>query len=583
MPEPVLWFGAVETVADEVGHHTVDIDALIRSKLLITGGSGSGKSRALRSMLEQLQGRVQQIVFDFEGDLVTLASVGDYLIAGDGGHVPAHPRQAAALADRVMAIGASIICNLHELSIPDRQAFVRAFLTRMMATPREQWRPCIVAIDEVQLVCPERTEGNPESADAVVDLAARGRKRGFCLVVTSQRIAKVRKDLVAECHNRLFGFISLPKDLEAAAGELGFAPKDRALLKQLPPGEFFAIGPAIAREVVRVRSAVPATREPESGTAPPPAPASLQALLHRLGELPPVEPDEPTSEEELRAELRRVKAELASTRIVHLERERAEIELRERTAATARQVALLDRLIERLQREREQLTMVAFVVQRADELPLDPDDLPHGRVEYCEPEDAAPAPAPTYPVAGEQLVMVKSSAVGKTTYTPVALAEPQRRMIDALGELASIGVTATRQQLALWIGVSHTTGSFKNNLSRLRVAGVLVDVDRTTVALTPAGRDLVRASLATPKSRAELHARWRAKLAGPAAKMLDALLEVYPVALTRTALAERLGVSHTTGSFKNNLSRLRTLGLVVDFDRVTVGAAPLLFPKGLRS
>jgi hypothetical protein len=52
--------------------------------MLIQANSGGGKSRAIRQLLEQTHGRVQQLVLDPEGEFATLRERFDYVLAGRG-------------------------------------------------------------------------------------------------------------------------------------------------------------------------------------------------------------------------------------------------------------------------------------------------------------------------------------------------------------------------------------------------------------------------------------------------------------------------------------------------------------------
>ncbi len=544
--------------------HEVNVPELLKSKLLITGGSGSGKSRQLRSLLEQLAGKVQQIVFDFEGDLVTLTEVHDYLVAGEGGHVPAHPDQAGVLAERVMAIGASIICNLSELTMPDRQAFVRNFLGAMMSLPREQWRPCIIAIDEVQLACPERTEGDPVSADAVVDMAARGRKRGYCLVVTSQRIAKVRKDLVAECHNRLVGFISLPADMVRAANELGLEAKHRGQLKQLARGEFYAIGPALSRETMRVRNADVVTREPASGTSrQAPAPASVQALLEQIGELPAIEEVEASTP-------KRAPAAMVSGPTEE------EIEARIKSAVDEARDGICSNVVAHLKGLIALIEAKSFFVTSAavedNPLPLSTEVIDRAQLAELEPE-------PVSKILGG----LKDAFVFKNTpsATPLrsALGKTPRRILAVLNQLRAIGEEApSRSLVAAWTGMSATSGTFRNYLSELRTAGA-VETAGDRLAITPFGSE--EASAVPPfSSLRTLHDHWLKRLGKTPGGMLRFLIAQYPRGATRDETAAHVGVSATSGTFRNYLSELRVAGLILTSGNL-VSATKILFPKGL--
>lgn len=59
--------------------------------------------------------------------------------------------------------------------------------------------------------------------------------------------------------------------------------------------------------------------------------------------------------------------------------------------------------------------------------------------------------------------------------------------------------------------------------------------------------------------------------------ILEQLIEIYPSSLAREDLAERVSVPATSGGFKNNLGRLRSLGLTDYPLPGYVVALPLLF------
>ena len=58
---------------------------------------------------------------------------------------------------------------------------------------------------------------------------------------------------------------------------------------------------------------------------------------------------------------------------------------------------------------------------------------------------------------------------------------------------------------------------------------------------------------------------------------MKALIEIYPDPIAKDALAEKIGVSPTSGGYFNNLGALRTLG-VIDYPAPgMVAATPVLF------
>ena len=92
-------------VGDDGKPVNFNLKKLKRSHLLITGASGSGKSYFERVIAEQIVGRMQTFVIDPEGEYVTLREKFNFLLVGEGGEVPIHPRTAGVLAERLMKLG----------------------------------------------------------------------------------------------------------------------------------------------------------------------------------------------------------------------------------------------------------------------------------------------------------------------------------------------------------------------------------------------------------------------------------------------------------------------------------------------
>src|SRR5258708_4093606 len=67
----------------------LDVDSLLRTRLLVQGNSGRGKSWLLRRLTEELFGKVQVIIIDPEGEFATLREKFGYVLVGKGGDTPA--------------------------------------------------------------------------------------------------------------------------------------------------------------------------------------------------------------------------------------------------------------------------------------------------------------------------------------------------------------------------------------------------------------------------------------------------------------------------------------------------------------
>lgn len=290
----------------------VDLLKLIVSRLLIQANSGGGKSWAIRRIVEWAFGHVQIIVIDPEGEFGNMRSRFDFVYAGKDGDAPVESRSAALLARRLLELKASAIIDLYELPPQERKRYVRLFLEAMVNAPKELWHDCLVILDEAHVFAPEKDQS--ESLSAVIDMASRGRKRGYCLIPATQRPAKLNKDVAAECNNKLIGRASLDIDRKRAAEELGFTSKEQVLsLRDLEPGEFYAFGPAISREVIKVQigdvEVKPAKRGVSKQSVPAPS-ATVKKILAKLADLPAEAAQEAKSISDLKGENAALKRQL---------------------------------------------------------------------------------------------------------------------------------------------------------------------------------------------------------------------------------------------------------------------------------
>src|SRR5205085_3505994 len=158
--------------------------------------------------------------------------------------------------------------------------------------------------------------GQSEAMEAVIDLATRGRKRGYCAVLATQRLSKLHKDAVAEMNNKLIGRTGLDIDRKRAAEELGFTTKEDAIsVRNLAPGEFYAFGPAISESVERVTVGSVETSHPKAGariiTKVTPPTTKIRGIMAKLADLPQEAEQEAQNVETLKAENTSLKRRLS--------------------------------------------------------------------------------------------------------------------------------------------------------------------------------------------------------------------------------------------------------------------------------
>jgi hypothetical protein len=292
---------------------TVDLAQLVGSRALIAANSGGGKSWLARYMIEQTYGRIQHLIIDWEGEFSSLRERFDYVLvgAGDDADVPADAKSARVLMRRLLELNASAIVDLYDLPLQARRHYVRVLLESLMSVPKSLYRPLLVVIDEAQMLAPEG--GKSEAAEAVIAVSTQGRKRGFCPIVCTQRLSKLDKDVSATLRNRFFGMTGEDLDIKRVGDILGFDKDGRATLPLLNPGEFYAFGPAVSRQIVLVRSGPVTTTHPKPGEIAPPAPpppAAVRKMLEQMQGLERESEEEARTIEDLQRQLAAAKQQI---------------------------------------------------------------------------------------------------------------------------------------------------------------------------------------------------------------------------------------------------------------------------------
>ncbi|MDK9698249.1 MAG: ATP-binding protein, partial [Siculibacillus sp.] len=232
----------------------LDLEELLSTRLLVQGNSGSGKSHLLRRLLEQSAPHVQQAIIDPEGDFVTLANAFGHVVVD----AERSPAELARIAGRIRRHRASVVLDLEGLDAEDQMRAAAAFLDGLFDAERESWYPMLIAVDEAQLFAPAiagevSDEARKASLGAMTNLMCRGRKRGLAGLIATQRLAKLAKNVAAEASNFLMGRTFLDIDMARAADLLGMERRQAEAFRDLVPGQFVALGPALSRRPVPIR------------------------------------------------------------------------------------------------------------------------------------------------------------------------------------------------------------------------------------------------------------------------------------------------------------------------------------------
>jgi regulator of replication initiation timing len=300
------------------GSVRLNLEVLLKTRLLIQANSGGGKSWAIRRIAEQMFSHLPIIIIDPEGEFATLREKFGFVLVGKGGETPADPRSIKVVMEKLLELRASAVIDLYEMNPAERHRCVRLLSEAAIDAPKKLWRPTVFIFDEAHTFCPEKGAGESEASDAVTAFPTRGRKRRFCAIFATQRLGKLRKDASAELLNRLVGPTFEDVDLKRAAELLSITGDQRrhfdAEMRLLDSGNFYALGRAVAKERVLFKVGPVLTsheiEDAKYGSEPPPPPEKIKALLPQLADLPKQAEEKAKTEADLRLEIRSLKTQL---------------------------------------------------------------------------------------------------------------------------------------------------------------------------------------------------------------------------------------------------------------------------------
>ncbi len=575
------YIGRLDDGAHAEGVCSVDINRLVESRAILQAASGFGKSYLLCELIEATHGHIQQIIIDPEGEFSPLRKNYDFVIgAANNGDTQTHPRTAGLLATRLLETKASAILDIYDVKPRERHEFVRNFIEALMNASKDLWHPVLVILDEAHLFCPEKGFGESEATEAVIDLAARGRKRGFTLVAATQRIGKFNKNALAELHNKFIGSASLDIDVKRAAFELGMQSKDAlTALRKLKPGEFYAFGPAlISREPALFKGYLPKTTLPKAGhrklVAPPKPTAAIKALLPKLADIPAEVEQKAKTEAELRRELATANDEIARLKRAekystapalpnpqHAKPAKKPNYKEAYRVAKAYKDALgimMRSLGGELQRDVSKLVH-EWEKKLFHQVNHDGENFLEKIKEKIE-EDPIRISGPKEPIVVVSKIALPSQE--KVRQAAAGLKGPEQKILDAIAWMAAATGKSTVSQTAAAFLAGYTPGSssFRNPRSSLAAQGLIEYVD-SDLRLTPVGGMAAYQPIARPTAE-QIQNRVLATLKGPPVKLMRDLLEVYPQGLTQKEHAERNNYTDGSSSYRNPRSKLSALGLL---------------------
>lgn len=548
------------------------------------------------------------------------------IFGGEHGDLPITPGAGALIGETAATMAESMILDLSGLgSKAAERRFMLAFLTALEKHANKE--PVHLLIDEADLWAPQKIfdkEGETMKLLGRMDnIVRRGRIKGFIPWLITQRPAVLSKDVLSQADGVIAMKLTSSQDREAIGGWIeGQADRAKgreilALLPTLDRGEAVVWLPGhglLKTSKFPENKTFDSSKTPERGKMAAKVhmtPLDLDKLKTRLARVQ--EEAQGNDPAILRAQVAKLEAMLrtkiaAKTPPATVTPKDDKAALRDREAAFAAGAAegaktILDMLPAALDAQHEASLGQGYDLAHDDlraalgkGKTLPPDRLP---VRKPLPKDVMPAwkgrgtkavvnvPGSRRIEAVADLVeavlsggrqqddgYTHSAAIHvapgeKLKHTPPAVTlhgndipMPQRRVLDAIGFWMSVGHdTPSREQIAGVAGYSATSGNFRNIISNLRTAGLV----------RPFGDNHLMLDIAAEYRRltaGEAHARLTSVLSTPEKKLIEVLVDHDTI--SREDLGAASGYSASSGNFRNLISHLSTLNIIIKPDSATV-------------
>lgn len=491
-----------------------------------------------------------------------------WVLGGLHGDVPLEPASGALIADVVVDHPGQYVLDVSTFDTDaDQDRFALAFAQRLFRRKaKDPGFPITLILEEAEAFIPERyTSGQQKMLGAFGRIMRQGRNHGLGMWMVAQRAQALNKGVLSQAEVLIVKQMAHPRDLDAVEAwvKANGTPEERKEMMEsvasLEQDEAYVWSPSWLRVFRRTR--VPARTTFDSS-------ASVKGgQSARSVELVPLDVEELGKSIAQTAE--RVKAEdpkELKKRVAELERqvreapaefqvERVEVEIEVPTVPEDVIKAALEfdsvegevgAVVNQLESLSRRARSLISAVQGVPDAPRRKVPTPPER-KTPSPRAAPPRPVPRSPSP--------ESSNG-------SLPPARQRILDALAKLEVISVTQpSKLQVALFAGASPKSSAFHNNVSGMRSSGLIDYPMKGLVSLTTEGRGLA-AWDPTPSTSEDIH-RYVRSLVSPARwRILEQLIDVYPDELEKNDLAERAGASSASSAFHNNVSGLRSLGLL---------------------
>lgn len=550
----------------------------VTEKLGFLGRTGSGKTYAAQRLAEEMHAAgAQFVVLDPVGVWYGLRLAGDGktpglpipVLGGLRGDIPLEPGGGALIANLVVDRGISVVIDVSQFeSDADKARFAQAFADRFFFRKKAAPSAVHLFIEECQEFVPQ----NPQREEArmlhaFTRMWKLGRNFGIGGSLLSQRPQEVNKK-VLNLTELLFCFqLTGPqerKTIEGWISEKGIDEDIAAELPKLKVGHPHVWSPAwlrvskeiaISRKTTFDASSTPTLGKTAAGRAL--SPIDLEQLRGEMAAT--IERAKAEDPRELRRQIAELQKEARQAK-QHVPGPAPATKMREVPVIKAAEMKRLEAAIAAEARVAEkgleanakalaclkamQTALEAFTRKPTAQQAVPLDVSSRHPLPRVTPERPWAPPPPRR----RNLENGAPSDIGRGGLYRILVALAQRRQ------------GLTNRQLGVRAGLSSRSGTFSTYISRARQAGWIEGTG--IVRITDAGLRALGDFEPLPEGPA-LADYWLRELGGGgAARILKALIDVYPGALPHELLGQAADISPRSGTYSTYVSRLRTLELI---------------------
>lgn len=577
----------------------------VTQRFAFLGRTGAGKSYNAGVLFEEfVEAKQQAVVADPNGCWSGIRSSANgkgpglpvTIFGGEDADLPLDPSSGILVADLIIGerISAILDMSLFETDA-DEIRFMTAFADRLF---RKNRSPMHFFIDEADTFAPESPLGTENvMLNRMARLAKRGRGRGIGLSLLSQRSAALSKRVLSQTEIMVALQTTDPRDRKAIKSwiEGKGTPEEQEMvlstLASLGTGEAWVWSPAFLNLLKRMKFREKHTYD--SGATPKVgmrrrapkvlAPVDLDRLKKHMSET--IEKAKQEDPKLLRAEIQRLKVELAKKPVPTPAKHAPAVvkapivkdRVVEVPALKKGEIKAIQKLIARVEKERsslgwstQSLEATANMLSQALGKSVDAVERVKRKPEVVFPRALTKSEAlKKWQKAYPKAVMPNNGE------NRAELLAGERKMLEVLAQFHP--GTRTKSQLGALSGYTPSGGTFANYFGTLRRNKLIKEDISGAIVITDAGLDWFGSSRPRPPATSdELLDMWRGKLLAGERKMLDVLVEKYPEAVSKEALGEKTGYTHTGGTFGNYIGTLRRNALAT-VDGELVKASDAIF------